>query len=154
MSTQILFLEGKAKWAKVHPGQEDIKFVDKEGKGKRSKIDLYPTAEAMIIFKTSGGRKEVKQAEDGEFIQFSRTIDQELGKDGHILGFPEVVITKGDHIEPFTENIGNGSDVVLKVAIYDSKFGKGTRLEGVNVIKLVPYEGGPKVVNADNPYAF
>jgi hypothetical protein len=41
----------------------------------------------------------------------------------------------------FTDAIGNGSTVTAKLSIYDSKFGKGTRLEAVRVDEHVPYEG-------------
>jgi hypothetical protein len=40
------------------------------------------------------------------------------------------------------------SDVEVAISVYDTKLGKGTRLEGVKVLELIPYEsetsGEPK----------
>lgn len=152
MSTQILYLTGTAKWAKLYPGQEDTKF------GKKNTIDLYPDEESMIVFKTSGSRTKVRQSEEGEYIKLDREPDKEIGKSGHHLGPPEVVepnpdTTAEEKTIPFTKQIGNGSQIVCKVEVYDSTYGKGTRLAGVSVIKHVEF-AGTEVANPDNPYAF
>ena len=156
MSTQVLYLEGRSRYAMVQPGQEDKKY------GNKIKVGVYLTPEATTLFKMSGSRKEVKNDEHGDYVIFDRDLDAEIGKSGHKQGYAKIVEPNPDYPEkdkenktiPFTKMIGNGSEVVLRIEIYDSKFGKGTRLEGVNVIKHIPYDGGAEVTNPDNLYAF
>lgn len=54
------------------------------------------------------------------------------------FGPPKVIDKDG---VPVTQLLGNGSEVVIKVVVYDSKKGKGHRLEAVQVHKLVVWEG-------------
>ena len=146
MSTSTLYLTGTAKWAKVYPGQEDTKY------GKKSKIDLYFDDESLKTFKLSGSRKKLRSDEEGIFSTFTRNIDDINPQTETPYGFPKVVIGSEGNTEPFDKIIGNGSKVVLKVAVYPSKFGMGTRLEGVRVLEHVPYESGDD--GSSSPYAF
>jgi hypothetical protein len=145
LSTQTLYLEGLAKWAMVYPGQEDTKY------GKKCKIDLYFTDESLQSFKLSGSRKKLRSDDQGIYTTFTRSIDEINPQTEEPYGYPKVVSGEGADIKPFDKIIGNGSKVVLKVVVYDSKFGRGTRLEGVRVLEHVPYEAAQE---DDSPYAF
>ena len=147
MTTQITYLTGTGKWVKPYPGQEDVKF------GKKSTIDLYLDQEGMMNFLSSGSRIKIRQDDDGEYIKLSRNVDQIYG-DG-TLGNPEVVKkNEAGEYEPFDRLIGNGSKVVAKIETYDSKFGKGTRWEALEVVEHVAFEGKTVVGNDEGRYKF
>ena len=129
MSTQILYIEGVGKWVKPYPGQEDTKY------GKKAVMELYPNEKGILQLKAAGWRKKFYESEDGQFIKLSRDVDKEF-KD-QPLGHPKVVDAEG---KPFDRLIGNGSKVVAKIALYDSRMGKGARWEALQVVDLVPYE--------------
>lgn len=138
MSTQYVYLEGKANWVKLYPGQEDTKY------GKKASLDLYLTPESLTTFKTSGSRTKLRESEEGVFVKLTRDVDAEMPlRKGQttpdLSGHPKVF--GPDQSTPFTAPIGNGSKVIAKIAVYDSKFGKGTRLEAVTVVDHVAYEG-------------
>ena len=141
MPSTTLYLSGIAKWVKVYPGQEDLKY------GKKAVLDLYLDEESFPMFKASGSRIEVRENEDGKFIKLTRDVDKAF-KDVP-LGHPKVIDTEG---KPFDKIIGNGSRIVAKTVIYDSKFGKGTRLEAVQVLDHVPYD--EPNVDPNSPYKF
>ena len=136
-----MYLSGIAKWVKVYPGQEDTKF------GKRAGLDLYLDEESLPTFKASGSRIELRENEDGKFIKLTRDIDKTF-KDIP-LGYPKVF---DKEVNTFDKIIGNGSRVAAKVVIYDSKFGKGTRLEAIQVLDHVPYD--EPTVDPNSPYKF
>lgn len=138
MAQKIYFFSGTAKWAKIH--QPDTKF------GEKYQIDLYLDPASLDLFNQSGSRSKIRQDDDGTFIKFSRNRWQK-DKDGKDMdmGPPDVLSLDG---KAFTENVGNGSKVTVKVEVYDSKYGKGTRLAGVRVDNLVPF-GGNEVVGEE-----
>lgn len=142
MATRNVYLTGKAKWAKLTESNMDTKF------GEKYTIDVYLDDAGIIALKSSGSRITIREDEEGKFVKLSKdhkrkVTDEDTGQlVDEILGPPDVGMGKDEegYLIPFKELIGNGSTVEVKVAVYDSKFGKGTRLEAVNVLNHVPYE--------------
>jgi hypothetical protein len=129
MATEFLYFKGKAKWAQLtKPDKEYDNF----------KINLYLDDNSKSLFAESGLQLEPKTDEDGEFVVFRRPNYKQIKKELVHFGAPEVVDAEGT---PTNALIGNGSEVAIKVVVYDSKKGKGHRLESVKILNLVPYEG-------------
>jgi hypothetical protein len=144
--TQILYLSGPCRWALVYPEHKDIEY-------DLWRIEIAPDDASLIALKSSGSRLEGKMDEEGRlWYKFRRKRKAEF-KPGQIedLGPPKVVTKDDDGYKPFTEAIGNGSEVTIKVEVYPSKKGVGTRLMAVCVDKHVPYEGKEANLGA---YAF
>lgn len=134
--TQILYITGEAQWARVYADQMDTAY------GETFHINVNPDDASMIALKTSGSRVTGKEDEDGKlWFKFRRDNKKEF-KPGEVevLGPPKVVTKVDEEYVPFKERIGNGSIVTVKLSVYPSKKGAGTRLEAVCVDKHVPYE--------------
>lgn len=147
MATKIIYLSGSAKWAKVRTPDE---------KYDNYTIDLYPTKDAWGEFKASGMEVRPKRDDKGvEFITLRRP-NRKLIK-GELVEFgPPKVLNPDETV--FEGLIGNGSEVTVRVAVYDTQKGKGHRLEAVRVDTLIPYEGAgstvfPKAPGAPTPKA-
>lgn len=127
MASNYYYLSGKAKWAKLF--KPDDKY-------KNWQIQVYLDAASMKQYDESGMTMAKKQDDDGVFVTFRRpeakVIKDELVK----FDPPTVLDTDGNKLEQL---VGNGSDVTIKVIVYDTMKGKGHRLEAVKVNKLVPY---------------
>lgn len=136
MATQYFYLEGTVDWAKV---QEPVLKYQSKTEYEYS-LDFTPTPECLLEFKASGSRKNVK---DGK-IKFNRDVSyQNKNNETVDAGAPIVLIrTPEGTNEPFTGLIGNGSKAIVKISVYDTRMGKGTRLEGLTVLDLVEYESG------------
>jgi hypothetical protein len=142
------YFTGKAMWAKVFLGIHD----DYEGE-KRYTIDLVMTDDEVAKLKETGSKRRPKRNEKGEWVvRFSRPFEHEIVEFG---GLPKVLLVSDEgKPEPFEGPIGNESDVCIKVAVYDSRMGKGTRLEAVRVDKLIAYEKPSGVEGEDIGLAF
>lgn len=131
MAADTFYFQGPCKWAKVY--KPDMKFEP----GSYS-IDIGLDEEAEAQFKEIGLRNKIKEDEDGRYAGFKRKLGKKPWAPDEDWGPPEVVDAKG---QPFKELIGNGSIVAIELVVYDTvKFGKGSRLEKVVVVKHVPYE--------------
>lgn len=153
MAEQKLKLHGKIKWAKVTMATLDSKYGPPE-----SNIQFYPDEASLILLKSAGSRVEVKEDPEGRFVKlkrpFTRTFNDKVTKEPVTIeiGLPAVGkgLNEDGTLIPFTGLIGNGSEVDVKVSIYDTKqYGKGTRLEAINILNLVEYnpDTGPKDPN-------
>lgn len=131
-NTKHYYFAGVCKWAMVHRMDEKYELY---------KIDLFMDESSFDTYNESGCTMKVKEdKESGDsFVTFRRKDQQLIGKDLKHFGKPKVVDKEG---VPLTDNVGNGSSVVLKVAVFDTRNGIGHRLEGVMVTDLVPFEGG------------
>ena len=147
MSANTYYIRGKAQWAKVFEYNKD-KNEDFHGPGGAYTLDLLVDKEELDAFTSTGSRINPKAGEGGMLIKFKRkhvhpTIDA-------FGGPPQVV--DADKNEWDGSLIGNDSEVEVAYTVYDTKMGKGTRLEGIRVIEhveLPPLDGeegggGPK----------
>ena len=146
--SKFVKLKGKAYWSRLYEGQED------EYNGKKNakiSIKLDESSELLlkkVKLKLQPNKKAIdddgkKQDHYGSYT-FRRDIEPKkgTGKNGKAYsiggGYPDVYDADG---EEFSEAIGNGSVVVAKVAFFPTKFGNGHRLEAVQVLDHIPYEG-------------
>jgi hypothetical protein len=130
LSTKIFYFSGPCKWAKLS--------TPDEYNGQESyKINVYLNKADLRTLDEAGSKIKVKEDDDGKYVTFSRKKVQEIAGDLKDMGPPMVIDTNK---ESFTADIGNGSDVTCKVSIYDTRMGKGTRLEAVRVDNHVVYD--------------
>lgn len=140
MATQIYYLSGKCKYAKLNVPDE--RYGD-------YKLDLYLDDASWPKWHESGMQGEVKQDEGGKYVTIRRRPRQDYG--GKIIewGKPKVIDKDGN---PFTDFIGDGSSLTVKVQVYDTRFkGKGKRLDTVRVDVLVPYVKKQEENSGDAP---
>lgn len=141
MASRIYYFSGKAKWAKVYDFHIDPEY------GHRS-IDVYLDDKSLDLFKNSGSQLKLREDDEGKYVSFRRDHMKVIKGEEVVFGPPTVLDSEGT---PMTALIGNGSDVVVKVTMYDynykGKAGVGTRLDGVRVDNLVEYEGGTTEVH-------
>jgi len=134
MTAELVELEGIASWAKVYETNRDMN-TDFHGEGGAYTVDVQLEKEELDKLTKSGSRLKPKLGDDGISIRFKRKhIHPSIPEFG---GPPKVV---GPDKEPIDCLIGNGSKVKVYVSVYDTKLGKGTRLEGMQVVDLVEYE--------------
>lgn len=128
MSTQYYKLSGMCKWAKVRkPDPEYNNYT----------INVYLDEPSLQKFRESGMTMTPKADEDGEYITFRRPVEKLMK--GEVVKFSAPPLFEADGKTEFEGLIGNGSNVEIKVTVFDTKKGRGHRLEGVRVLKLVEY---------------
>jgi len=137
MSTQLVELEGIANWAKVFEFNRD-KNEDFHGEGGAYTVDVQLEKEELDKLTASGSRLKPKLTDDGISIRFKRKHIHPMGIEE--LSGPPKVVDADKNPFPGDTLIGNGSKVKVYVSVYDTKMGKGTRLEGMQVVDLVEYE--------------
>jgi len=125
--------KGTAKWAKLSTPDE---YNDELS----WKINLYMSPEEFKRFKATGIQLKVKEDEEGKFVTFRRPT--EIERKGEIVALEKPTLYQGPAGAEtlFEGEIGNGSQVTVKVEIYDTKKGKGHRLIAVRVDELVEYQ--------------
>ena len=142
MAAKTYYFSGEALWAKVYEHNLD------EWEGEKSaQIGVIMNEANLAAFKASGSRLKIRTDDQGRpYVNFKRKFIHEKFPD--LGGVPEVTDADGN---PFSELIGNGSKVTVRVEVYDAgKVGNGTRLQKVRVDELVVYDGGNKpVIPAD-----
>jgi hypothetical protein len=133
MATTFHYFTGKTKWPKIRPDRPD----DYQGV-KAWKIPVYLDKDNIKALQDAGLRMRPKKDEDGSFVTFRRPLNKEIG--GKIVDFdPPTVIDKNNQpLDP--KIIGNGSVVTVKISAFDTRMGKGHRLESVRVEELVEYK--------------
>ena len=139
MATQYFYLSGKAKWAKLF--KPDEKYGNYQ-------IDLYLDKASEELFDTIGLQLTKKKNEEGAFVTFRRA-PKKLIK-GELVDFgPPTVLDKDNN--PINLLVGNGSEVTIKIAAFDTVKGKGHRLDTVRVEKLVEYNAPKREDEANRP---
>lgn len=139
-STQI-DIKGTLDWAKVFESNRDHNEwnEDKDGEYKVTVTTDKKTADAL---KKAGCQKKIEEVDGGHRITVVRP---HVGLQDWMGGAP-VVADKSGKEWNFEEKgfIGNGSKGIVKVEIYPTKVGSGTRLVGLQVLDHVVYdsEGG------------
>jgi len=127
MSTQYFYLSGKAKWAKLFKPDE---------KYGNFQINVYLDEPSLSLFDKLGLQLQKRKDEEGTYVTFRRA-PKKLIK-GELVDFgPPKVLDKDNN--PSEKLVGNGSEVTIKVATFDTVKGKGHRLDAVRVEKLVEY---------------
>lgn len=150
MATDILFFKGKTKWARVHKPSENFETYE---------VPVYMDKKELKRYQDSGMQLQIREDEDGSFVTFKRKHAEFNGlkKEQVINGRPGINILKDGAYVPFDGLIGNGSEVTVKVEVYDTpgrgKGKKGHRLLAVGVDKLVEYVAKEKEVGGpDMPF--
>ena len=128
MATDIYYFSGTCKWAKVH---ESTPTYDK--KGMEWSISMYLDDNGWAQFEKSGLELKVRTDDDGKFVNFKRPT-KKLIKD-ELVEFESPIVVDANNM-PVTKLIGNGSEVIAKVSVYDTTKGKGHRFEGIRVVNL------------------
>lgn len=134
MSTAYHYFTGTCKWAKLE--------TPDEFKGQQKyKINLYLDKAGLRKLNESEARLTVRQDDDGKYVTFSRPVSKTIKDELVELGPPWVLEDiEGEETDFDTPSrIGNGSTVTCKIAVYDTKMGKGHTLEAVKVETLVEY---------------
>jgi hypothetical protein len=120
-------------------------FGKGDEKYKRWKCPLVLDNASQNLFDKSGLQLQANKTADGKtFYNFARPFAKMIKDEMVKFEAPEVINDLG---EPFAEALGNGSEVKIQVAVYDTFKGKGHRLEKIKVVKHVPYN---KVITPDD----
>lgn len=141
MATTYEYFSGTAKWLKAtKPDPEYDNYS----------VQVYLDHPSWKKYETSGLQMTPKEDQDGKYVTFRRP-DKKIIKDELVkFGPPKVLDANGDALNAL---VGNGSTVTIKVVIYDSKKGKGHRLEAVRVDNLIRYEPKDQEDSAEAPKA-
>lgn len=135
MTTSYYIFKGKTNWCKVR--QPDEKYDNYQ-------VPLYMDEKSWEDFKAAGLRLVPKEDKDGEFVVFKRKHAEfnNFKKTQQINGPPDVFIKNEDgNYVPFPDKlIGNGSEITVKVEVYETRNGIAHRLVSVGVDKLVVFE--------------
>jgi hypothetical protein len=145
MSTEIVFIQGKAKWVRIHTPDEWGNY----------RAIIYPNAKGLETINrmkkgtdtVQGIKNVLKKDEDGYFMNFSRPVKKEFR--GKVQAFTPPEVLDKDGITPLKGvNIGNGSDVTYKLTYYTFNIprpmtaqtqGSACRLESIRVDHLIPF---------------
>lgn len=147
MASKSIYLSGKVKWARVH--KPDTAF----GNTKWS-ILLYPDTASLDKIRelqAQGLKNVLKKDEDGYNMTFSRPTEKTFRGVKTALTPPEILDASkplpGGGYAPLKEEVGNGSDVTVKLAYYDypvpaspGKRGVAVRFESLRVDNLIPFQ--------------
>lgn len=133
MATELIELNGECAWA------NGLRKLDE--KYKNWSVDLYMTRESWDLFESYGLQNEVKKDKDGrEYVRFrrpsSKVIKDELVK----FSEPRIYMNKKDFEGKL---IPNGSDVTIRLWVYDTPKGKASRLEDMRINKLAEMPDNP-----------
>lgn len=151
MATKTIELTGTLEWAKLFESNRDTGEYDVETDGATT-ITLLMEDDVFKAMQSEGVRKQGKPDPEGRGVRvtFKRPWKDKFDRDW-ASGPPVVFTPSGTSWDLDTDGlIGNGSVGVVFLDVYDTKMGKGCRLNGVQVIDHVTFEsaggmGGPVV---------
>lgn len=135
---ESLILKGKCKWAN-RLFIPDIEY-------KKWSLVLYPDTDSLEKIRdlqAEGMKNVLKKDEDGYHVAFSRPTEKVIR--GKVVAFDPPTIVDFQE-QPFAGPIGNGSDVTVKLEVYQhsvpgtQKKAKAARVMSVRVDNLVPFE--------------
>lgn len=137
MASEMVNVTGTAMYPKVFENNRDMHEGFYGDCGGAYTIDVILDKEELDKLTKSGCRLKPRITDEGISIKFKRKHQhpaiEALG------GPPKVADSEGNPWDSSTF-IGNGSKVEVWFEVYDTKMGKGTRLEGIKVLEHVPYE--------------
>lgn len=142
MASKTWYFSGTCKWAKVR--EPDKKY-------EKYSIDLYMQPDQFAKYQESGAQLKVRTGDDGEYVTFSRPCRRIIKGELVEMGPPDVLTGDGGTLDEKTL-VGNGSHVTLKVVVFDTVKGKGTRLEAVRVDELVAFSKPDVDEDIDEPF--
>lgn len=131
------YMTGKAYWARIH------KPDDKYG---RFTMDFYPDDKSWKVYKSTGLSLKERESEHGTYIKLG-VASVRLDKDGTAV--KSTVLVLDENNQPTKKEFGNGSDVTVKIEVFDAKNGTGHRLIAVRADKLIEYSN-PKQVSENS----
>jgi len=141
---QTVKLKGKCEYANVLPGQERTPHPEAIKKGAASandrhyQITVECSEQDFRAIKKAGlnGMHNLKYKDDDTtFITIKGTQYKEKGN----MTFPAPSVTDEEG-NAFTQNIGNGSVVIVEASLEKAGDTKALRLKGVQVLEHIPYE--------------
>lgn len=135
MSTELIELEGTLYWAKLFERNKDPN-EDFHGPGGGYTVNVVLEKDQLDKLTKSGSRLKPSMVDEGISIKFRRKHTHSIPE----FGGPPRVADADKNLWDESVNIGNGSKGKVYVSVYETKMGKGTRLEGVQVTELVEYE--------------
>ena len=127
MASKDYYFSGEAKWAMLFA-------PDKEYKNYKITVNLDEPSKVKYL--ESGLQGRPKTDDGGFWVTFRRPETKEIKGDLKRFEKPKVVNDLGEEVTDF---VGNGSKVTVRVTVYDTRRGKGHRLEAVRVDELVKY---------------
>jgi hypothetical protein len=131
--TQYVDFSGTIAWANSSYGG----LFSVDPKFDNYKANFYLDPKSWEAYKKTGLRLKTYNDDLGDYVQFKRRATQMIGNKLENFGPPKVFFAEG--IEP-TKDIGNGSGFTCTVEIFDTRNGKGHRLNRVVITDLVKYE--------------
>jgi len=155
MTTEYFDLKGKIYWAKVSTNKPDEYAGD-----RRWIINLV--VDDWDEFEETGLQVTRREGPDGDFIQLRRSCKKLINDE--VINFlaPVIIDENGKWIRYYTDSTGrnvfswvknrdveptlvgrnmlitNGSDVSVRVAVYDTMKGKGHRMESIQINDMAP----------------
>lgn len=131
--TKTLYLNGVVEWAHQLFIPDDFRGV------RKWKVNFYPDDKATAEMKNHGVQLRFKDGTYGKFVTAKRETERDFGRGPQQLAPPVIVDANGNKW-PEDKAIGNGSKGTLKLEVYKSQMGIGTRVVGFKVTELVEYE--------------
>lgn len=141
MATKTIELTGTLEWAKLFEFNRDQGEYDVETDGATT-VTLLMDDDVFKMMKDEGVRKQGKPDAEGRGtrVTFKRPWKDKFDRDW-AAGPPTVFNPAGSTWDSEADGlIGNGSVGVVYLDVYDTKMGKGCRLNGVQVIDHVVFE--------------
>lgn len=133
-----IFLQGKGKYIKTKRPNDWGKWT----------CMLYPNNESLEKIRELQGqglKNTLKKDEDGYNATFSRPVEKTFKKSGleRKIGFSPVEVLGPDG-KPYDGLIGNGSDITVKLEVYQHNTpgggkAKAARLSAIRIDNLVPF---------------
>jgi hypothetical protein len=135
MATETVYIKGKLSWVKTH-------IPDEWGKWK---CTVHPDAEGLEKIRELQGqgiKNVLKKDDDGYKTSFSRPTQKMIK--GKVQGLAPVEVLKKDGTPLVECLIGNGSDGVVKLEVYEHGTpgggkAKAARLQAIRVDNLIPF---------------
>lgn len=163
MAQKTVYVSGLVNYARVLPDQLDKEY-------NQYQVDFFPDEQSWEILKETGVEFKIRENNTpkhegdatGKFIKLRRHHSKLMGDEVTVFGPPKVVlnlheldennVSKTVAFDP-KKRIGNGSEVTLRLTIYQGAKQKkpGCRLEGVRVDKFIEFVPTPNAERKPTP---
>lgn len=144
MPTEFIYFQGKGSW--IRAAKPDRTFIKPDGTGSKWDMILHPNEQSLEKIRelqAEGVKNKLNEDEDGYFVRLSRP--EAIKVRGRLKEMKPPVLTKKDG-SPFNDMVGNGSDVTVKMEVYEHKTPNGGKAKAMRWLSLridhlVPYTG-------------